>query len=184
MPDQHPLIADPLVWGTGPRVIEIFLEPTCPFCARTFSKLDALLAHAGPEAIQVRLWMHARPWHMRSGITTRAILAASAGPDGKDAAKRVMAAIFDNRAEFDFDDHCGGPQMDVTPAQIVARIEELSGVAVAEAFQNPDLTKEVKAHTRYSRQNGIHVSPTFLVDGFIDNSMSSGDSVKEWVARF
>lgn len=23
--------ADPLVWGNGPRLLEIFQEPTCPF---------------------------------------------------------------------------------------------------------------------------------------------------------
>ena len=26
--------ADPLVWGHGPRVFEVFLEPTCPFPSR------------------------------------------------------------------------------------------------------------------------------------------------------
>ena len=38
--------ADPLVWGHGPRAFEVFLEPTCPFSARAFGKLDALLAGA------------------------------------------------------------------------------------------------------------------------------------------
>src|SRR6516225_10656053 len=28
--------ADPLVWGHGPRVFEVFLEPTCPFSVRGF----------------------------------------------------------------------------------------------------------------------------------------------------
>jgi hypothetical protein len=36
--------ADPLVWGHGPRVFEVFLEPTCPFSVKAFGKLDDLLA--------------------------------------------------------------------------------------------------------------------------------------------
>jgi hypothetical protein len=42
--------ADPLVWGNGPRVLEVFLEPTCPFSVRAFGKLADLLGHAGRTA--------------------------------------------------------------------------------------------------------------------------------------
>ena len=35
--------ADPLHWGHGPRVFEVFLEPTCPYSIKAFGKLDALL---------------------------------------------------------------------------------------------------------------------------------------------
>ena len=34
------LNAQPLVWGHGPRTLEVFLEPTCPFSVRAFNKLD------------------------------------------------------------------------------------------------------------------------------------------------
>lgn len=36
--------ADPLTWGNGPRIFEIFLEPTCPYSVRAFGKLVALLS--------------------------------------------------------------------------------------------------------------------------------------------
>ena len=36
--------AEPLVWGAGPRVFELFLEPTCPFSVKAFGKLDETLA--------------------------------------------------------------------------------------------------------------------------------------------
>jgi hypothetical protein len=45
--------ADPLVWGHGPRVFEVFLEPTCPFSVKAFGKLDDLLAQAGEDRIAV-----------------------------------------------------------------------------------------------------------------------------------
>ena len=60
--------ADPLVWGHGPRVFEVFLEPTCPFSVKAFGKLDDLLAQAGEDRIAVKttsvtalayvLWRH------------------------------------------------------------------------------------------------------------------------------
>jgi hypothetical protein len=45
--------ADPLTWGHGPRLFEMFLEPTCPFSVRAFGKLDDLLKQAGDDRITV-----------------------------------------------------------------------------------------------------------------------------------
>jgi len=45
--------ADPLVWGNGPRVLEMFLEPTCPFSVKALGKLDDLLGEAGEDRITV-----------------------------------------------------------------------------------------------------------------------------------
>jgi hypothetical protein len=42
--------ADPLVWGHGPRIFEVFLEPTCPFSVKAFGKLEDLLDQAGEDA--------------------------------------------------------------------------------------------------------------------------------------
>jgi len=61
--------------------------------------------------------------------------------------------------------------------------ERYSGVKLAEAFAIPDLDREVKWHSKYARQNGIHVSPTFMVDGLVQADMSSGDPVTDWVSR-
>ncbi len=47
--------ADPLVWGHGPRVFEVFLEPTCPFSVKAFGKLDDLLGQAGEDQITIKL---------------------------------------------------------------------------------------------------------------------------------
>ncbi|HEY1934706.1 MAG TPA: thioredoxin [Acetobacteraceae bacterium] len=175
--------ADPLVWGHGPRMFEVFLEPTCPFSVRAFGKLDDLLEQAGEDRITIKLRLQSQPWHMYSGVITRCILAASTLQGGKAAAKSVMAAVAAHREEFEFERHSRGPNMDVTPNDIIARIENYSGVKVAEAFAIPDLDREVKWHSKYARQNGIHVSPTFMIDGLVEPGMSSGDPVGDWVAR-
>ncbi len=175
--------ADPLVWGHGPRLFEAFLEPTCPHSVRAFGKLDDLLAFAGADRITVAIRLQSQPWHMFSGVIVRCILAASTLPGGKESAKAVMAAVAAHREEFEFERHCTGANMDATPAQIIARIEDYSGVAVAGAFAIPDLDREIKWHCKYARQNGIHVSPTFMMGGLVQADIGSRDPVEDWAAR-
>jgi hypothetical protein len=175
--------ADPLVWGRGPCSFEVFLEPTCPFSVKAFGKLDELLAAAGEDRITLKIRLHSQPWHMYSGVVVRCILAASTLEGGKATAKSVMAAVAAHREEFEFDRHCGGPNLDASPNDIIRRIERYSGVKLADAFAIPDLDREVKWHIKYARQNGVHVSPSFMIDGLIQADMSSGDPVTAWVSR-
>lgn len=175
--------ADPLAWGRGPRQFEMFLEPTCPFSAKAFGKLDATLDAAGSDKITIKIHLHSQPWHMYSGVIVRCVLAASTLPTGKESARAVLAAIAAHREEFEFTQHCAGPNMDVTPKQIIGRLESYCGLSLAEAFALPNLDREIKRHARYARQNGIHVSPTFMIDGLVQADMSSGDKVSDWVSR-
>jgi predicted DsbA family dithiol-disulfide isomerase len=175
--------ADPLSWGHGPRVFEIFLEPTCPFSVKAYGKLDETLAAAGEDRITIKIRLQSQPWHMYSGVIVRCILAASTLPAGRAAAKAVLAAVGAHREEFEFSRHCAGPNMDATPNDIIARIEAYAAVKLAEAFAIPDLDRAIKWHCKYARQNGIHTSPTFMIDGLVQPDMSSGDAVSDWVSR-
>ena len=101
---------------------------------------------------------------------------------------------------------------DKTPAQVTARLVELAaGVGVPKEELEaqlsperiPELAKEFKAHTKYSRQvgeggglgrckarlirvfvaaaqNGIHVTPTVMVNGLIRNDVSSSWTLEQW----
>lgn len=175
--------ADPLTWGTGPRIFEAFLEPTCPYSVKTFNKLDELRSQAGEDRITVKIRLQSQPWHMYSGVIVRCIIAASTLEGGKETAKKVISAVAAHREEFEFARHAGGPNMDVTPNQIIERLEGYSGVKLKEAFAVPDLDREIKWHCKYARQNGIHVSPTFMIDGLVQADMSSGDEVGVWVKK-
>lgn len=182
-PSGSVLKVDPLNWGHGPTTFDVFLEPTCPFSVRAAEKLEPLLKTAGADRLTIRVRLQSQPWHMFSGVIVRCILAASTLPEGKEAARRVLMAAGEHREEFEFKDHCSGPNMDATPRQIIARLEKYSGVALAEAFAVPDLQAVIKWHCKYARQNGIHVSPTFMVNGVISPSISSGDSVEDWMKK-
>lgn len=174
---QH---ADLLVWGQGPAVFEVFLEPTCPFSVRAFNKFDALLAYAGEENITLKIRLQSQPWHLYSGLIVRYILAAAC--ESKAAAKKVMQAVADHREEFEFTDHCTGPNRDATPNQILDRLKAYSGVDAMAAFERPDLQNAIKWHCKYARQNGIHVSPTFMVNGLVQSEIGSGDDIERWAS--
>ena len=73
--------------------------------------------------------------------------------------------------------------MSATPNEIIARVEAYSGLKLADAFSIPDLDGEIKRHARYSRQSGIHSSPTFMIDGLVQPDISSGDAVSVWVSK-
>lgn len=175
-------MADPLIWGIGPQRFEVFLEPTCPFSGRAFGKLWDFLDHAGPERVSICIRLHSQPWHLFSGVITRAILAASTLPEGREAARRVMQAVYAKREDFEFENHATGPNRDATPNDVLSRIEALSGVNLVTRFDTPDLDRALKWHCRYARQNGIHVSPTFMVNGLVAPTLGSGDLIESWAA--
>jgi protein-disulfide isomerase len=161
----------------------MFLEPTCPFSVRAFGKIKELLSTAGEDKITVKIRLQSQPWHLYSGVIVRAILAASTLKDGREAAWRVMEAVAAHREEFEFEKHATGPNRTATPNDIIARIERYSGVELAAAFDIPTLDRAIKLHCRYARQNGIHVSPTFMIDGLVQPDMGSGDAVSAWAQR-
>ena len=63
------------------------------------------------------------------------------------------------------------------------RIESYTGLELAAPFAIPTLDREIKWLCKYARQNGIHVSSTFIFDGLVQPNMSSGDAVPDWVSR-
>jgi hypothetical protein len=175
--------ADPLSWGHGSSLFEVFLDPTCPYSAVAFGKLDQLLAEAGEDRITLKIRLHSQPWHMFSAVVTRSVIAASTLPKGKEAAKAAMAAVYAHRGEFEFENHATGPNRDATPNDIIKRIEAYTGLGLMDAFSITGLDKEIRWHSRYGRQNGIHVSPSFMVNGLVQADMGSDDTVADWMAR-
>ena len=115
-------------------------------------------------------------------MITRCALAASTLGEGKGAAKKVLAGVAAHRDKFEPADYCSGPLLALSPADIIARVENSSGLKLTDAYGLPSSTK-VKRHTKYARQNGIHVAPTFMIDGLVQNDMGSGDAVSAWVSR-
>lgn len=178
--NQNDWRAAALHFGHGPTTFEIFVEPTCPFSTKAMAKLEALLAAVGEDKLTIKLRLNPQPWHLWSGIVTRCVIAASTLADGRDRAWEVLRAVADHREEFVFENHATGPNRQATPDQIIERIERYSGVELVAAFDNPELDTVTKWHCRYARQNGIHVTPTFMINGLVDPDLGSGDDVDRW----
>src|SRR5260370_24298851 len=113
--------AEPLTWGQGSRVFEVFLEPTCPFSAKAFGKLDETLQSAGASNVTLKIWLHSQPWHLFSGVITRCALAASTLGEGKGAAKKVLAGVAAHPHKFVTAPHFSGPLLALCPAPLIAR---------------------------------------------------------------
>ena len=169
-----------LIWGHGPRDVTFFLEPTCPFSVRASRKLMPFLEHVGEDVLTLQVVLHSQPWHLFSGVLMRCILAAAALPDGRDKAWQTLRAIGDHREEFEFFHHCEGVNMQTTPDELIARLEVYTRLALAKPFHLASVTDAMKAHTRYARENSIHVSPTVMLDGKVDDRFQSGQSIEEW----
>lgn len=180
MTNTSPTGAQDLVWGNGNRRFEIFLEPTCPFSGKAFHKFKPFLDLVGEEKLSVAIRLNSQPWHTFSSVVSRAILAAAHTDGGKEAAFQVMRAVFDNREEFVLTEHRMGDTMTLSPQTILARIEALTGLSLATAFSEKAVTQDMKWHARYARQNGIHATPTFTIDGLVNEKISSGDAIQSW----
>jgi hypothetical protein len=170
----------PLTFGRGPVELEAFLEPTCPFSKRAFEKFPALIEAAGIDRLTIRIRFLSQPWHLYSGVVTRAILAASAA-GGAETGLRVMAGVYRDREAFEFDDHCRGVNMTRTPADILGAISSLAGRDLTDAFCWPSVDRALRWQVRYARQMGVHASPSFAIERMVEAQMSSGQPVEEWL---
>ncbi len=170
----------PIRLGRGELELEIYIEPTCPFSKRAFAKLQPLLSAVGASQLTINIRFLSQPWHLFSAVVTRSILAATATPGGAEAGLKVIKTVFENREDFICKDHCAGPNLNRSPADIVGHISQLSGIDLSEAFRFDSVTRAVKWHTKFARQNGVHSSPSFAINGLLNDAMSSGQSIEEW----
>jgi aryl carrier-like protein len=53
-------------------------------------------------------------------------------------------------------------------------------IALALAFRLDSVDRAMRWHARYYRQNGIHESPTFMINRLVEPKMSSRQTIKEW----
>jgi hypothetical protein len=173
-------VPEPIELGHGKVELEVFLEPTCPYSKRAFGKLRPLISAIGEDELTIKIRFLSQPWHLFSGVITRCILAASATEGGKEAGLKVMGAVYDHREEFEGDDHSSGPYMDLSPTQVISQISRLSGIELSEAFKLKSVDRALRWHVKYARQNGVHVSPSFAINGLLEPAMSSGQTIEEW----
>ncbi|KAI9000740.1 hypothetical protein BD414DRAFT_472594 [Trametes punicea] len=178
----------------APHTLDIFLDYVCPFSAKLALAIDKVLkplfAPGGKYAGKVKVIFRnqVQPWHASSTFVHEASLAvARVAPDDF---WKFSLALFANQADY-FDK----PTSTLTPTEIREKLAALVAETLGEDKAAPfkglltlkstpnggvDVTDDLKYTIKFSRQNGIHVSPTVLWDGLIANEISSSWGEKEW----
>ncbi|KAI0773362.1 hypothetical protein BC629DRAFT_1595134 [Irpex lacteus] len=180
--------------SSAPHTLEFFLDYVCPFSAKIALSINNVLKplfdNNGKYAGQVKVIFRnqVQPWHGASTFVHEAGLAvARVAPE---QFWPFSLALF--KAQGDYFDI---PTSDLTPKQIRQKLADLAapftGNDKKDVFldlltlkSSPNggiaVTDDLKYTIKFSRQNGIHVSPTVLFDGLVANEISSGWSEEDW----
>uniref|UniRef100_A0A060TB17 ARAD1B11990p n=1 Tax=Blastobotrys adeninivorans TaxID=409370 RepID=A0A060TB17_BLAAD len=181
-------------FGNGPVVIELYLDYVCRFSKKMFTVLyDDVLPNVDQNKFKFIFRHQVQSWHPSSTLVHEAGIAVSLLGKDKDF-WTFSKALFDHSEEY-YDE----PVYNETRAQTYQRLAELvaanSSVSkdqfldvVAIKGTEPKnggnkLQNDFKQFVKTGRQNSIHVSPTVLINGVVDNQISSSWDAKQWLEK-
>ncbi|KIM46542.1 hypothetical protein M413DRAFT_65587 [Hebeloma cylindrosporum] len=182
----------------APHTLDLFLDYVCPYSAKIAFKVDTvlrpLIGPGGPYEgkVKVIIRLQVQPWHATSTLVHEAALAAlRVSPENFWA---FSIALFKRQEEY-FD----GPTVDLTIRQIREKLSQLATEVLpantikefkelltirGSANGGTGVTDDLKYNVKFARQNSIHVSPTALWDGLVQNQVGSAWLEKEWSEFF
>jgi len=177
------------------HTLEVYLDYVCPFSAKIYKKLrEEVLPYVDktyPGNLSFIFRQQVQAWHPNSTLVHEAAIAVERLDQSKFF--EYSDALFLNQKDF-FDEST----YQKSRAQIYCELGEIahkigvSSDAFLELVKIPPVQpngarntgnavdNDLKLHIKLGRQNGIHVSPTVVFDGIIDDSVSSGWQLDEW----
>ncbi|KAF2415789.1 hypothetical protein EJ08DRAFT_654835 [Tothia fuscella] len=185
--------------GIQPRAVhtlELYLDYVCPFSKKMFQTLYTGILPTIKEKyhgrVQFIFRQQIQPWHPSSTHTHEAGIAIlKLSPD---KFWEFSNALFDKQTEF-FDVNVVNETRNNTYKRL-AKIAAGVGLKEQEVFDlleigdkpKPDgslntgngVTDDVKVLVKINRLVGVHVTPTVLFNGVIENSISSSFSTDQW----
>ncbi|KNC96777.1 uncharacterized protein SPPG_07985 [Spizellomyces punctatus DAOM BR117] len=164
---------------------EVYLDYLCPFSKKIFSRILQDI-HPQYPSISFTFRHQVQPWHPQGTLLHETAIAVHTLAPQKfwDASK----LLFDVQTQFDDAKTYELSRKDIYE-KLVGIVSDGVGVDKEEVFKllTPKATNEgnavtpvLKVHLKIARQNSVHVSPTVLVNGLVDNSVSSSWGVEEW----
>lgn len=185
------------------HTLELYLDYCCPFSAKLFRALRTVvtpLVRADPSwsaNLAVVFRQQVQPWHPSSTLLHEAALAVLQLAPA--AFWDFSAALFDAQKSF-FDINVVGETRNDTYKRL-AKIAAAVGVDEAEVYKRlaiPDkaesedalnvgnaVTNDLKLVTKMNRLIGVHVTPTGVFDGVVQDIGSSWGETewKEWLTK-
>ena len=159
------------------HTIEIFLDLVCPYSKKMFTTLSE-------SNFQFIFRHQVQPWHPQSCLLHYAVMNVNRA-NSADLLK-VIQILFENQESF-FDANV----QDLSAKQIYFKIAGLinqqgisfvnDNLIVGEGNGGNALVSDMKYHMRFTRQLGVHVSPTVFINGIEDPKISSSWSVEQWI---
>ncbi|KAJ9132992.1 Protein disulfide oxidoreductase domain protein [Pleurostoma richardsiae] len=182
------------------HTIELYLDYVCPYSAKLFKTFVTSVAPAiradkalAPR-VQVIFRQQVQPWHPSSTLVHEAALAVQRLAPGRFWA--FSNALFAAQRDY-FDVSLVGEPRNATYRRLAALAASSAGVAEEEVYALlaiPDkpagdgslnvgngVTNDLKVVIKMARLVGVHVSPTVIFDGVVNNDISSGWTAEQWL---
>lgn len=162
--------------------IEIFSDIQCPFSAKAWPTIRAMMSHYGKERIGVSVKMMVLANHRQAFDMTRALTALAAGADGKYL---DFATYLYERQECFFN----GPFSNKTHAELLALCAEMANgfdgrdpVKFADVMESDEAYADTKHPFRAAALRGVWSTPTFYLNGAELTDLGSGSGLDDWRA--
>ncbi|KIW07465.1 uncharacterized protein PV09_01433 [Verruconis gallopava] len=188
-----------LVAGVSPKAIhtlEVYLDYVCPFSRIMFTRLYQNILpivqtkYAG--RLQVIFRQQIQPWHPSSTLVHEA--AAAVLKVNPDKFWEFSAKLFEKQTDF-FDlavvnetrndtykrlaKLAGSVGLDENAIYKLLEIGDKPAADGSTNFGNA-VTNDIKVMVKTNRLVGVHVTPTVIFNGVVENSISSAFSQEQW----
>lgn len=186
------------------HTMEVFVDYTCPFSAKIYRAIqdvvDPLVRgnSAWASNLNIILRQQVQPWHPSSTLVHESAIAVlQLTPEKFWAYSRLL---FDEQTAF-YDVNVVNETRNQTYRRL-AKLAAKAGVDEEQVYKKleiPDkpasdgslnvgnaVTNDLKVITKVNRLVGVHVTPTVIYDGVVQNDISSGwtgDQWKEWLTK-
>jgi len=184
------------------HTLELYLDYVCPFSAKMFktvyTSVFPLIKSKYASKVQILFRQQIQPWHPSSTLVHEAGVAVLKLQPNKfwDFSK----ALFDDAKSF-YDVNIVNETRNKSYERL-AKIGAQVGINEQEMYRllqisdkpGPDgslntgnqVTNDLKVLVKMNRMQGIHVTPTVVFDGVVENSISSsftGEQWEEWLEK-
>jgi protein-disulfide isomerase len=192
-------VGQKLAKGVTPQAthtLELYLDYVCPFSKKMFSQLYSNVLptieskYAG--RLQLIFRQQIQPWHPSSTLTHEA--GAAVLQTNPDKFWDFSNKLFEKQTEF-FDVNVVNETRNATYKRLAkiageAGLDESKIYGLLEISDKPGkdgslnsgngVTNDIKVMVKTNRLVGIHVTPTVVFNGVVENSISSSFSKEQW----